>query len=115
MIFEKKLIIGISIISCLIESYDDSSKDSATYDIDVIEYGKNEYNCNISNEDFEVIVDLLNKTCTRKDFINKHVFAPPFVFDRIISTECRKEYLEDIYNQLVNELDKVSDLFETVK
>ena len=110
MIFEKKLIIGISIVSCLIEKYDYCAKDSATKDIDVIKYCKNKFNILITNEDFEEIVDLLNKTCTRKGFINKHIFCL-LSWDRIISTECREEYLSDIKKQLEEELDNVSTLY----
>lgn len=108
MIIEKKLIIGISIVCKLIEAYDDNSKDSATSNTDVIDYCKNNYQCIISNADFEEMTDILNRVCTRKNFIQKHSYSPPLNWDRIISTNCRKEYLIDIKNQLENELDNLS-------
>ena len=111
MVFEKKLIIGIGIASCLIERYDDSAKDSSTTDSDVIEYCENNFNYTISRVDFELMVDILNVTCTRKDFITKYTYHVAVTWDRIISTECRKEYLLDIKEQLEDELEKVSILY----
>lgn len=110
MIYEKKLLVGISIVDCLIDAYDDSTKDSAINDIAVINYCKNNSKIIISKIDFEEIVDLLNKACTIKDFINKHVFCL-VSWDRVISTKCRKEYLIDVKRQLEEELDKVSILY----
>lgn len=111
MIVEKKLIIGISIISTFIERYDESSKDSAVTDEEVQYYCKANYQCDITINDFEEMVDILNRICTRHDFINKHNGGFPFIFNRIISTECRKEYLEDIRAALKKELDNLSAKF----
>lgn len=111
MVFEKKLIIGISIASCLIEAYDDCTKDSATTNSNVIDFCKNNFNYTITEIDFELGVDILNKSCTRKDFITKHTFNVLLTWDRIISTECRKDYLLDIREQLQDELEKVSTLY----
>ena len=111
MVFEKKLIIGISIVSCLIEQYDDNAKDSATSNSNVIDYCKNNFNYSISEIDFELMVDILNETCTRKGFITKYTYNVAVTWDRIISTECRKDYLLDIKKQLGEELEKVSTLY----
>lgn len=110
MTFEKKLIVGTSIITCLINRYDDNTKDAATDDVTVIEYCKNKYSYIITKDDFEEMVNLLNISCTRKNFISKYSFSPNS-WNRIISTECKIEYLISINNQLKDELGKVSELF----
>lgn len=107
MIFEKKLIISIGIIKCLIEKYDESTKDSATADSEVINYCTNEFNVKITNPEFEETVDWLNNTYTSDEFINKHIFSLVFG-ERIISTEFRLNYLINTYSKLSVDLDKVS-------
>lgn len=112
MYIEKLLIIGIAISNCLIYSYDDSAKDSATNDELVIKFCEEKYNIKIQKYEFEMTVDILNRTCTRKKIINKHIYTLHMIATRIISTECRKEYLSDILRQLEDELSRISTLYE---
>lgn len=109
MIIEKKLIIGIGIVSTLIEKYDDNSKDSAIIDKEVIDYCKNNYQCIISNVDLEEMIDILNSICSRKNFIQRYLSSLPMMFNLIVSTDCQKGYLIDIKNQLEEELDNLSN------
>lgn len=111
MIFEKKLIVGIAIVNAMIDRYDDNTKDSAIMDEDVIEFCKNYYQCTITNKDFEEMIDILNRTSTRQNFLQRHTYSLPMQFNRIVSTECRKEYLIDIKNQLEEELKRISNIF----
>ncbi len=111
MIIEKKLIIGIGIASTMIERYDNNSKDSAIMDEQVMEYCKNTYQCTVSNIDFEEVIDILNSTSSRQNFLQKHTYSFPMPFNLIVSTECRIEYLIDIKRQLEDELEKLSNIF----
>jgi hypothetical protein len=110
MVFEKELIIGISIIGKLIERYDGG--DSSVSFSEIINAVKNNYHIITDFDEIDEIIDLLNRSCSRHDVLKK-VYSSDIrmMFDPIIVSERKEHYLEAIETQLQDELDKLSNIF----
>lgn len=110
MTFEKKLIIGITILSRLIDCYD--SGDSAVAVNDVIRNIKNSYGFEPTLSEVEEMVDLINKSSSRNDVLSKVANTMGYGLPiPTIITERKEDYLRAIKNQLEDELDKLTNIY----
>jgi hypothetical protein len=110
MISEKIIIINFSIINSLIEEYDDEYGDSATSYNSVLEFIKREFNIQISIDEFELAIDIINQSYSMENFIKKYSSGGILMINKVISTECRKSYLKEIELLLRAKLNEISNI-----
>ena len=105
MLLEKKIVIGLSIISELINFYDNG--DSAINTEQVVQKIKKNFNFEPTYKEIEEMIDFLNSTSPRHDVVRMEW---TYNLDMIIITEREEKSLIVVQNQLQEELDKLSSL-----
>lgn len=109
MDIKRSYVIGISIVSVLADQYDDDDRDSMVKVDDIYTHIKNNYKISVSGNDIDMVVNILNKTSSIKNFLSyRNIYTNMYAMiqELFIYTKVSKYYLKDIVNQLENELRK---------